>query len=167
VRSHRDDDVLKRLSQPAEIPDRRLQSNVAAARAHEVHRGLGKKPRQIDARQQEVACFGCGAKRVAQHVDEHLRRRELGRRVERRDAQRPPQEVGDAPGLPVLRKQLRHGYIVRQAIAGEAQACGEAHRAETLAQRQAARAEKPAGEAAGATAQVKVAYIADLERQAQ
>ena len=75
--------------------------------------------------------------------------------------------MSDAPALPVLREQRRHGEIVRQAIAGAAQACDEAQRAETLAEREAARAEKRAGEAPGAAAQMKLARIADLERQAQ
>ena len=108
MRADGDDDAIERLAQRAEILDRRLQANLAAAIAHELGGRLGKEARQIDARQQQIARFWRTAQRLAQHGEEDVGGGELGRRIERRDAQRPPQEMRNAAVLPVLREQLGH-----------------------------------------------------------
>src|SRR5690242_12520777 len=110
-------------------------------RAHELRSRVGKEPRQIDARHEEIARLARAAERVAQHGEKYIGRGELGRRVERRDAKRTPQIVAKAPVLALAGEQLADADIALEAVVHAAQTSDEARGAQALGDWHAARHE--------------------------
>src|SRR5205085_7740123 len=87
--------------------------------------------------------------------------------VERRDAERAPQVVADAPLLAMLREQLRHTGVVCEAETHAPQPRDEARGAEALGEPDAPRREQAAGEPEGAAAEMEAAGVAHFERHTQ
>src|SRR5207248_9402370 len=149
MRSYRNDHAIEFLPQGAEVLHRRLQTDVSAARAHVVRGRLGKQAREITPRQQQIARSGGATERVAQHGEENIGRSELGWRVERRDAERPPQVMRERAVLPMAGEELADCDIAVEAKARPAQRRHEARGAQALAERYTARGEQTAGESEG------------------
>ena len=171
VRPDRDHHRGVLAPQGVEVARALVQPQLAAVPAQPGRGRLGKQPAQVDARQQQVARARGAAERVAQHREEGAGRGARGRRVERRDAQRAPQVARDGALLGVAREQLVDAAVGFEAKAAPPQREHEAHGADALAKRQAARGEQPAEqpERGGQPelAQGEAAGVAQLERHAQ
>ena len=85
---------------------------LAAVPFDEICGALREQRGEVDARQQHVAVFARLGQRVAQHVEQHLRRGLVDRRVQRGDAQRFPELLHQRGILLVLREQFGDGDIV-------------------------------------------------------
>jgi hypothetical protein len=112
---------------------------------------LRKQCSEIDARQQHVAVGARLIQRVAQHVEKHLRRSFVERRVQRGDAEWLPEFLNHIDILLVLRKQFRNGGVTAissgcgrgEGEVDEAQLEHETHRIQSLSPRQSMRIEQP------------------------
>ena len=131
-------------------------------RAHIVGGGFREQLREVHSRQQQIARAGGAGERIAQHGREHLRRGALGRRVERRDAKRPPDVVAKHAVLPVLVQQRVDAEFRRKPERLPLQGQHEQDGVHAFPERNAT-----AEQQAGGAAQPESVGVAQVERQPQ
>ncbi len=136
-----------------------------------VHRGLGEQARQVDARQEQVARAVPAAQGVAQRGEEAVGGSQVGWRVERRYAERSPEEVTDDAVLAESVQQFNDGNIPGQTKSTLVHGRHKARRAEALGKRNALRQQQAQRQAKRrgqpARAEAKIPGVTDLQRHAQ
>jgi hypothetical protein len=119
----------------------------------------------------KVARIGVARKRIPQHIDEYLRRGLRGRRVQRGDAERPPQVIADQAGLAVRFEQAVDRDVLLEPKLHALQRLHEANGAQAFADRDFAQreqaAEQPERRGQPQRAQREAVRVAQLERHAQ
>src|SRR5512134_589170 len=103
-----------------------------AFRAHVVRSGVGEEPREVDPRQQQIACLAASAETVAKHIEEDLCRGGFGRGVERGDAQREPEQAHEGAALTLIFEERNDRRVPLQSVVPPPHPQQETHRGEPL-----------------------------------